>query len=360
MMPPSPARATLGRAATLLKNPQYLLVQVTSRCNAKCSFCYNPDVQKPPAAEITPEQAGKIAAKLGHLFHLAISGGEPFLRDDLTQWIDSFCHNAVVPSVTMATNGSMPDRIAQALETLTVRHNRTTFSLVLSADAYEHRHDIIRKFPGLYERVKDSYRAALTIRRARPKTLRLILSSVLSAENEEFFTQDMELLRRDFPNVDSHEVNLVRPSQDSPGRRDVALETYRRTLDWVTRNRSGGTLYHDIHQSLFERANHLTLQAAMGQTPGIVCRTGCGFATINSSGQAILCEERPDVILNNLQNYDWNLRALLAVPEIARRTAHLRRKCFCRSDCVIRFNLTRSLSQYPAIGLAFAKIHWKK
>jgi MoaA/NifB/PqqE/SkfB family radical SAM enzyme len=360
MMPLSPSHNALGQLAALVKIPQYLLVQVTSRCNAECSFCYNADVRKQPVAEITPEQAGKIAANLGHLFHLAISGGEPFLRDGLVQWIDAFCQNATVLSVTIATNGSMPDRIAQALETLTVRHTRTTFSLVLSVDAYEQRHDIIRKFPGLYQRVKDSYQAALIIRRTRPKTLRLILSSVLSAENEEFFIQDMELLRRDFPDVDSHEVNLVRPSQDNPGRRDVAVDTYRKTLDWVSRNRTGGTLYHDIHQALFERTNHLTLQAAMGQTPGIACRTGCGFATINSSGQAILCEERPDIVLGDLRNCEWDLQALLSDPKIARQAALLRRKCFCRSDCVIRFNITRSISQYPAIALALAKIHWKK
>ncbi len=348
--------AFLGRLAALVKRPQFLLVQVTSRCNAKCPFCCNPAVREMPMPELTPEQAGKIAAKLGHLFHLAVTGGEPFLRDDLIQWIDVFCQNARVQSVTIATNGSMPDRIAQALEILTVRHVRTVFTLLLSVDAHGPRHDAIRNLPGLYELVKKSYDAARIVRRTRPKAMRLILSSVLSAANEEFFLRDLELLNNDFPNVDSHEVNLVRPSQDNPGRRDVAVDIYKKSLDWVNRNRSGGNFYHNIHQALFERTNDLTLQAAMGQAPGIACSAGRGFATINSSGQVILCEERPDRVLGDLQNYSLDLRALLGDPEIARKAALLRRECFCRSDCVIRFNLTHTPSQYPALAIALAKI----
>jgi MoaA/NifB/PqqE/SkfB family radical SAM enzyme len=350
------AVSSLERLAALVKRPQYLLVQVTSRCNAKCPFCCNPSVREMPMPELTPEQAGKIAANLGHLFHLAVTGGEPFLRDDLIQWIDAFCQKARVQSVTIGTNGSMPDHIVQTLEILTARHTRTIFTLLLSVDAYGPRHDTVRNLSGLYKLVKKSYDAAITVRRAHPTAIRLILASVLSAANEEFFLQDLELLHKDFPDVDSHEVNLVRPNQDNPGRRDVAVDIYRKSLEWVSRNRSGGNFYHNIHQALFERTNDLTLQAAMGQTPGIACSAGRGFATINSSGQVILCEEKPNYVLGDLQNYDWDLRALLSDPEIARKATLLRKECFCRSDCVIRFNLTHTPSQYPALALALAKI----
>jgi MoaA/NifB/PqqE/SkfB family radical SAM enzyme len=297
-----------------------------------------------------------IAAKLGHLFHLAVTGGEPFLRNDLIQWVDAFCQNAKVQSVTIATNGSMPDRIAQALEILTARHTRTVFTLLLSVDAYGPRHDDIRNLPSLYQHVKESYRAALTIRRARPKAMRLILSSVLSAANEEFFLRDLELMREDFPDVDSHEVNLVRPDKNNQGRRNVAVNVYEESINWVKRNRSDGTFYHNIHQALFERTNQLTLQAAMGQTPKVACQAGRGFATLNSSGQIVLCEERSDCVLGDLRNYNWDLRALLSNPEIARKAVLLSRECFCRSDCVIRFNLTHCPSQYPALAVALAKI----
>lgn|GEM_PF-2010792 len=350
----------LGLLNTLVKRPQYLLVQVTSRCNAACSFCCNPAVHKMPVPELTPEQSGEIAANLRYLFHLAVSGGEPFLRDDLIEWIDAFCRNAIVRSVTIATNGSKPERIAQTLETLSARHTSTIFTLVLSADAHGLRHDAIRNFPGLYELVKKSYDAALTVRSVRPKTVRLILSSVLSAANEEFFLHDLNLLRHDFPGVDSHEVNLVRPSPDNPGRRDVAVNTYRKSREWVTRNRSAGNIYHNIHQALFERTNDLTMQAAMGEVPKISCRAGSGFLTLNAQGQVILCEERPDCILGDLRNYNWDLRALLGDPEISRQAYLLRRKCFCRSDCVIRFNLTHCPSQYPALAIALGKIIWHK
>lgn len=360
MMTAMPSNTIPERFAALLKRPQYVLVQITSRCNAKCSFCCNGNMQKPFSNEITPEQAGKIAAGLRYVFHLAISGGEPFLRDDMIPWIDAFCRNARVMSVTLATNGSRPDRIAQTLEILSSRHAGTTFSLVLSVDAHGHRHDAIRSFPGLYQRIKESYHAALNVRRAHPKTLRLILSSVLSTENEDFFLQDMDLLRRDFPDADSHEVNLVRPNRDNPGRKDVAVDTCRKVLAQVTKNRSGGTFYHNIHQALFERANDLALRAAMGRIPHLACLAGQGFVTINPSGQVILCEERSDIILDDLSNYQWNLRALLDDPKISRQASLLRRNCFCRSDCIIRFNLTHSFSQYPAIALALAGILRKK
>ena len=150
--------------------------------------------------------------------------------------------------------------------------------------------------------------------------------------------------------MDGYEVNLVRPHPQIPGREDVDPQIYAKASQWVSRNRNAGSNYHNLHQALFERTNALTLSAASGVLPALHCHAGSGFATIDAQGRILLCEERPDVILGSLKDWNWDLRALLKDAEVIEKVRQFKQGCFCRSDCVIRYNLTRAPKQYPALA----------
>lgn len=80
-------------------------VITTYRCNAKCHMCniwkYPTDVKE----EIRPE----ILQKLPKLAFCNITGGEPFLRDDIGELVDVIRHKA--KRVVISTNGYYTERV---------------------------------------------------------------------------------------------------------------------------------------------------------------------------------------------------------------------------------------------------------
>lgn len=83
-------------------------VIVTYRCNARCHMCNTWEYPTGPAEEITP----KLLEKLPKLDFCNITGGEPFLRDDLGEVIAVIRKKA--RRVVISTNGYYTDRILDA------------------------------------------------------------------------------------------------------------------------------------------------------------------------------------------------------------------------------------------------------
>ena len=69
----------------LQKRPFDVLLQVTNRCNMKCSFCDFWPNPAPKGEELTLEEFERIADELSELgtFLISIEGGEPFVRKDI-------------------------------------------------------------------------------------------------------------------------------------------------------------------------------------------------------------------------------------------------------------------------------------
>jgi MoaA/NifB/PqqE/SkfB family radical SAM enzyme len=84
----SAIRKDLRFAAGLLaRRPFNVLVQVTNRCNLRCSFCDFWPNPAPPSEELTVAEFAELARQLRELgcFLVSIEGGEPFVRDDIVE-----------------------------------------------------------------------------------------------------------------------------------------------------------------------------------------------------------------------------------------------------------------------------------
>lgn len=85
-------------------------LHVTQRCNLACRFCYSEGDDRNRAADPSLAQLRRAVALLASLgcARLVISGGEPFLRDDLAD-VASFARDRGVDEVVVLTNGLLVD-----------------------------------------------------------------------------------------------------------------------------------------------------------------------------------------------------------------------------------------------------------
>ena len=80
-------------------------VIVTYRCNARCNMCNRYKVPARPEEEITLE----TIRKLPEMYFTNITGGEPFIREDLKDIVRELQKKS--NRIVISTNGFFTDRI---------------------------------------------------------------------------------------------------------------------------------------------------------------------------------------------------------------------------------------------------------
>jgi MoaA/NifB/PqqE/SkfB family radical SAM enzyme len=139
--------------------PLYCEWEVTNRCNMSCSMCSTRIKEREPLGDTSTKEALAIVDELGRMGTKIIhfSGGEPTLREDLTQLISRAKEKNMLVSIT--TNGSAPlEKIQRLLDTDLIR---------VSIDGPEQFHDWLRQSRGAFKRAIDTLRF-LRSRKVRP------------------------------------------------------------------------------------------------------------------------------------------------------------------------------------------------
>ena len=108
----------------------YVRLSVTDRCDFRCLYCMGEDVRFLPRPEIlTLEELlelGRAFVALG-VRKIRITGGEPLVRRDLTWLLERLARLPGLDELTLTTNGSQLERLAQPLAAAGV--NRLNVSL---------------------------------------------------------------------------------------------------------------------------------------------------------------------------------------------------------------------------------------
>jgi radical SAM protein with 4Fe4S-binding SPASM domain len=136
-----------------LPAPKTVFWDITSRCNLRCSHCYNSDIERAGDGAACREEVSLDAAKcvLNEMRTFGVesivfTGGEPFMREDFTD-ILVFAAELKFPYVSVATNGTLLDREA------TARLKYPNLTVQVSIDgARPEVHDRVRGVKGSFEK----------------------------------------------------------------------------------------------------------------------------------------------------------------------------------------------------------------
>ena len=139
--------------------PTYINWKITNKCNSRCLFCNiwkiyreNPELVK---NELKFDEIKDIFSRNLKYFKnvtgIQITGGEPFLRSDLTEIIETI-HN-LIPNCNFwfATNGLLPKRVKSILEAICSSCN-CKIGVGVSLDGSRDIHDLLRGIKGAYDK----------------------------------------------------------------------------------------------------------------------------------------------------------------------------------------------------------------
>src|SRR5919199_276720 len=119
-----------------------LILFVTSRCNAFCQTCfYHAELNRP--GDMTFEQIEKVSRTMPPITDLWLSGGEPMLRRDLTEIIDTFIANNGVNRVIIPTNALVKARTVEVVDHTLSSHPALHLYINIALDGFGPTHDEI-------------------------------------------------------------------------------------------------------------------------------------------------------------------------------------------------------------------------
>ena len=99
----------------------YVRISLTDKCNFQCFYCRPKQAEKvflPSQAYLSKEDIEKLFLVLGKLGikKVKLTGGEPLLRKDICEIIQSLSQNPYLKDISMTTNGFFLEKMARDLK----------------------------------------------------------------------------------------------------------------------------------------------------------------------------------------------------------------------------------------------------
>jgi MoaA/NifB/PqqE/SkfB family radical SAM enzyme len=129
-----------------------LFLFVTSRCNSLCRTCFYFDKLN-SLDDLTMPKIERISATAPPFRKLWLSGGEPFLREDLAEIVAMFARRNGVRNINLPTNGLVPEKIFRTVDRMLELCPEVAIDLNFSLDGLANTHDSIRGVPRLRRNV---------------------------------------------------------------------------------------------------------------------------------------------------------------------------------------------------------------
>jgi SynChlorMet cassette radical SAM/SPASM protein ScmE len=136
------AKKTLNKtvliAPQVMRTPRSVDLEITSRCNLRCKYCYFFDNPEVTYKDLPAEEWLQFIDELGNgnVMDVCLAGGEPFIREDLPQLIESIVKNHMRFSIL--SNGTLIDEVIAQFIAKTKRCDFVQVSIDgSSADVHE-------------------------------------------------------------------------------------------------------------------------------------------------------------------------------------------------------------------------------
>lgn len=253
--------------------PFHMVWLATDACNARCLHCSSNSSRRNPRELSTQEVVdlfGQFAAC--GVVDVGISGGEPLLRKDLFEILEET--RALGLSVGLASNGS------------TLTHERARRLSVLGIDRYQvsldglrSAHDTLRRWPGLFDRVLETIRLALSY------GLRTHVCCTINRLNADELVTFTALVH----SLGVQRINFSRyvPTGRGTDALDLSNDHWRAVIEQCVRLRNEYASRMEITTHL---AQQILVDPEVVDMPGFVgCQAGMGQGCVTADGTVWPC-----------------------------------------------------------------------
>jgi len=291
-----------------------------------------------------------------HITDLWLSGGEPTLRRDVSQIIDTFVTGNGVNRVIIPTNALIKSRVFEIVDAALGTHSQLDLYLNIALDGYGKTHDAIRGVPGNWQKALDCIEFLYPLKRKYTDRFRLNVNTVVCADNYTEVEKLGEFMWTNF-RLDGQYFNIVRGEtlvgEEIKEVPPAALPQIYEYASKLTKRYGDRMFAEDDATKRFVKnlvyvgaiTTHYRTQHENFVTPTpwpFPCTAGETTAVIDYNGDVRACELREKFA--TLADYDYDFAALWEAQE---RTTELNaidggKACWCTHVCFIHDSLRHS------------------
>jgi MoaA/NifB/PqqE/SkfB family radical SAM enzyme/glycosyltransferase involved in cell wall biosynthesis len=331
---------------------------VTSKCNARCDFCFNLENvinwESRNSNELRFDEISKIAVKFGRLPYITLSGGEPFMRKDLTKIIREFHEKAKTQWVTIPTNGAITENTVNAVREILQECPGLFLTVQVSIDGLFEDHDKSRKLSGGFTSMAKTLRELAKIRKSF-RNLRIQINTCVDSFNIEQIQQIISYCKTNFE-FDQQLFYLIRKTNEL-----ITTENNHLTSNFFEIvNANEEREWNENRKTLWNRVvrvlQGLTYQdlADIKLTQKFIrpCYATEKFVTLYDDGEVSPCEVLEEKVkYGNIRDFGYDYYKLQKQPKVQRyyKKEIIGNKCNCEWMCALPINMLYSKSTYARI-----------
>ncbi len=329
--------------------PIHLIWFITAKCNLKCCHCfYHEQISGNAKNELGFDEFEKVISKLKPLLSVSLTGGEPFLRQDLPEIASLFAKKRLTNNITLFTNGFDTNHIVAATEKILYNCPGIKIGMGISIDGYEKEHDEYRNKQGSYSKAVNTVRMLKKLKNNFPN-LSIGIGITLHKGNQQIIRKLREDLYYELGIIPG--ITLIRGDARSPDLKNVDAGIYKETIMAIEKDR-----VHFKNKNIFQAL--VSAREVLGQKLAYTtyiknsrsydCYAGSLMGIIYENGDMYPCEMLKDCKLGNLRDYDYDVNKLWKSEKADEVRNWIKsRKCFCTYECQYTCNTLYDIKFMP-------------
>jgi MoaA/NifB/PqqE/SkfB family radical SAM enzyme len=331
-----------------VETPPFLVLFINSICNMKCEHCfYWTALNK--RDDLTRDELFALSRELGPIENLNLSGGEPFLRKEFAEICAQFIRHNGVKQIYVPTNAYFTDKAVEQISRTLEEKSLQLFVVEISLDGMPEFHDNFRVARHSFEKAMQTYDALAELQKSDER-LRIHCISTATDINMEQIRELTTFLYERCPQMDHHNLAIIRGDRKNPTLKGPLLEQYEELYEYIRRlwaPRETGR-YGAIVEPMLQWGK---VKTAREDRQVIPCTAGRLTAVIHANGDVAVCEQHAP--LGNLRQKTF--REIWASDEAAQlRQSIANRECHCTTEVFMWPSIT-----YQPVQLARAMVGGK-
>lgn len=294
--------------------------------------------------ELTLDEISKISTRLGKLNNLFISGGEPFLRDDIAEICKIFYSQNNIRNIHLPTNGFYTEKIYNGIYNILRKCPTVKLTVGLSLDGLEKTHDKIKGAPGSFRKVIQTVHRIAPLKKEF-NNFNLYIITVVNKINLDEIIELSEFIKNNLP-VDRHGPS---PMRGIPYDKALLPPTYKEWDDlskklikyyrfWSMKE-SNSKIKVFLATSRISYLYGLYTYALKNNRLPFACQAGKAIAVLEPNGDVRLCELTQPVA--NVKSCDYNIKKVL-FSEKAKNMRKQIKDCACTHTCFLNPSIEMS------------------
>ena len=330
-----------------LRIPRIIVIFVTSKCNALCDHCFRFGLPGVKRRQMSKENILHICKSINRSADISLTGGEPFLRNDLKALIDKLMRLKFIRSISINSNGSFPDKIESICREICQIHKKP-LCLNLSLDGLSKTHNSIRKIPDGFNKVLDTYERAKRIGSLHPQFGFGILITIMrqniaeieklvSYLEERGYNSGLNIVRGNSFSTFGVPQDILNPGYNPQTNVIFDVKEVDRLLKRISKS-------HPRYIGQFSMLLYKTiLNTILRKKRLFSCYAGYEDAVVYSGGDIGICEQvKP---FGNLAKWNWNFQKAWNSQEAMEQRSKLT-TCSCGHFCNLKTSIEMLIEQH--------------